>query len=349
MNIDSDIKVFLIPGIMGSSLKYRGPNSSGVLVSETIWGEDVSENFKTLASRAKKLCSPYVTVDSIIRKMQLLPFEVNLYDRLINFCCDKNDGLNLELDKNLHLFPYDWRKDNLETSDLLAKTIDRLDPKGEARYIFITHSMGAIVTKLMLLNNSKFSKNTKLFFKIAPPFRGSAKAFRSLKDRPYFSFLDRIWVMSHVCSPARRAELLEALRNFPSMYQLLPPMSESFITTGGGSLLSAMNEQFWSNTDPSLLAKAQHVHAKLEQYLPCIQELSIYSDCYETDFLYFVSRDDACVRPIQMAEGDGTVTCASAFAWSKLEDRKLIGKGNRKHDSLCANNVVFEYLREAFK
>lgn len=101
--------------------------------------------------------------------------------------CRNNIGLRAEDD--FFPFAYNWLTDNQVTANKLAEFIREKDQTGNYLYCLIAHSMGGIVSRLMLANpnNRDLAEKTKLLFQIATPVRGSAKAYYALKRYPNFA------------------------------------------------------------------------------------------------------------------------------------------------------------------
>lgn len=148
--------IIIIPGITGSELI----NSA---TGKTVW-------FRTFRSRDDDLRLPVspnlaenrdsLVPGDIIRSVRIIRFlpEVEIYDRLI-FALERRGGYtegkwdepgeNGHHDK-FYVFPYDWRRDNVETARLLVTKIADLKKKlgkPDLRFNVIAHSMGGLITR----------------------------------------------------------------------------------------------------------------------------------------------------------------------------------------------------------
>jgi hypothetical protein len=174
-NSDNSL-AFFVPGIMGSTLRFRGPGEYGEPVDEEIWGSDLWSNADLLATKPGRLASPHIEPSEVLRELKTGRFlRFNVYRDLLEYC--SGSGLNLEETGCFQPFAYDWRADNRTTAEKLADFIIRADPSEQSAIRIIAHSMGGIVARIMLLRNQSIADRTTLLFQIASPTQGSAKAF----------------------------------------------------------------------------------------------------------------------------------------------------------------------------
>ena len=133
-----------VPGIIGSVLVESGENG------EAVWGS-VRSLFKRNFTKLD-LLPPYgppvdLVAHDILRGFPLLfgALSVGGYGGFIQFLVDE---LGYREGIDLHVFSYDWRRTNFASAHLLSRFID--DKVGGKPYDLIAHSMGGIVTRLML-------------------------------------------------------------------------------------------------------------------------------------------------------------------------------------------------------
>jgi pimeloyl-ACP methyl ester carboxylesterase len=157
--------VIIIPGILGSELENAEtkesvwvnlslPKSDGLSLPIS---PDLSKNRDTL------------TVKGIIKKINLSRFlpEVSIYQALTD-SMEKYGGYtegswenpeveNGGLDK-YYIFAYDWRRDNVENSQLLVHKIEELKAKlgkPDLRFNVIAHSMGGLIARYAAMYGDK--------------------------------------------------------------------------------------------------------------------------------------------------------------------------------------------------
>jgi len=339
--------VFFVPGIMGSTLRFRGEGEFGQLIDEEVWGSNLWKNIDLLAANPTRLASQNVEPGEVLKEIRIGRWgRINVYRELLNYCTD-SEGLCLEGTRNFHPFAYDWREDNRNSALEFAKFILKVDPSGQSRIKIIAHSMGGIVSRLMLLQNEAISNRTDLLFQIASPVEGSAKAFFTLKEHPKFDrIFDALWKFFHNLDPGTRSKLQNALQGFPSLYQLLPPSSIKTIYDKTGIQYSTVDYRMWPPYLHPLVASAVAVHSALAQPLGSTIKC-VYSNSSDTDIFYVVNEVFNIIGS-QCVDGDGTVCCSSAFAQTSASDRFLItGKGTT-HNELCHHPEVLELLKESF-
>jgi len=343
-----DAVIVLVPGVMGSTLRFRGEGRYGEPVDEIVWGQSVSATADLLASHPVRLASPELRADQIIEWIAYGPKRKPVYGPLIDFC--KSDiGLGLKENVNFFPFAYDWRADNRETAQRLAEFIRRVDPEERREVYLIAHSMGGMVCRLMVLSNASIASRTRLLFQLASPMHGSASAFDSLRRHPRFHwFLDTLWGFSHHLHPDQRAQLMSTLSQFASLYQLLPPAAvTTLLKEDDGTQYSALHRDAWPGNLHSFLDAAEEVHRLLAKPIdPPIR--CVYAIEHPTPWMYLVTREwqIKAERRIEAA-GDGTVTCASAYAGSETGDRHPVSGGGTQHNELPSNASVHRLLREA--
>lgn len=152
---DPERPLIVVPGIVGSVLS----DDSG----DVVWGDLGSlnrSNFERLNLLPEDGKIEELKSTDIIRDVPL-PFGLykhGIYSNLIDFLSgnrsifDKVTGRQIVGDydegKNLFVFPYDWRRTNFASAKRLNDFIMDKVPSGE--YDIIAHSMGGIITRLML-------------------------------------------------------------------------------------------------------------------------------------------------------------------------------------------------------
>jgi pimeloyl-ACP methyl ester carboxylesterase len=149
-----------------------------------------------------------------------VPEYVNAYDNLINSLTDQG----YEIDKDLHVFAYDWRKPILDNADKLSAYLLSLGIDSENKAQFVSHSMGGLVARSYLekYGNGNISK----LITVGTPRQGSTDAYPLWQAGKTF---DNIWWANAVLSVASLTDRnwsdkpIETLRkNIPSIAQILP-------------------------------------------------------------------------------------------------------------------------------
>lgn len=328
-----------VPGIMGSELRLRGVDDKGMPRDQLVWGEDIGTVMKTLGREPEVLGSADLVSTTVIRHMRYHFLKlVKVYGPLIDFCCDKK-GLDLTPNKNFQPFAYDWRLDLLETANLLDQFIE----KTPGPVFILAHSMGGLVTRIMLNMNGAGSRKVAEVFQIASPVEGSTKAFTTIKRHPSLSSLaDPLWKLYHNFKPDRRAKLTEVMANMPSLYQLMPPDRCKILLKRSGTKLSAVDSSMWLARDMTLVNKAQLAH-QLLQLRPKVPIKGIFSVDLDTDWLVGVNDQRQLLGTQSVADGDGTVVTSSANALSTTV-KGIKGK-QAEHTSLCSMKCVHDELR----
>jgi pimeloyl-ACP methyl ester carboxylesterase len=344
----SPILVVFVPGIMGSSLYLKK-------AKQEVWGENIGITIHSLRKHPEKLNANDTYAGEVIRSMNFLnTVEIQeVYAPLIDFC---RNNLGLRVGDQFNAFAYNWLVDNTLTAKALAEDIKRLDDKNNYRLCLIAHSMGGIVSRLMLLENPEIAERTKLFFQIATPVTGAAKAYDAIKRsrflllfEPHF---DKFRLLLEEALRGDVQRLKKTLERCHSLYQLLPPQDVISLYDVYGTGYSALDPMVWAEGLREYFEKAQQVHDKLKSQALSINIKCIYSDHDKTPIHYLVKAptDPQKFEVIQQMPslilGDNTVTCASAIAYS--EEPELVHNPPADHLGLCHNPEVHARLKTEF-
>lgn len=230
------IPVIIIPGIAGSELVNEKNQ-------ELVW-------FKPSRSKDDDLrlpISPILTKNrdtlrprDIVRGVQFLKFlpEIEVYEKLID-SMEKRAGYReakwetataADAQDTFFVYPYDWRRDNVESARLLVRRVEALKRrlrKPNLKFNIVAHSMGGLVARYAAMYGDRDipagqprptwvgARNFKSIFLVGTPNEGSIQALDSLLNG--FSFIGGGLNLPFV-------QNLSEFDTFtiPSMYQLLP-------------------------------------------------------------------------------------------------------------------------------
>ncbi len=227
--------IIIIPGITGSDLV----NSK---TDEVVWfkagrskDDDIRLPISPVLSRNRDSLVP----KDIIREIKLLKFlpEIEIYERLANALETKGGytegkwdapGENGDRD-TYYVFPYDWRRDNVENARLLLTKVEALKRKlgkRNLKFNIIAHSMGGLITRYAAMyGNADIpagppkptwagARNFDKIFLLGTPNEGSVSTMNALLNG--FSYIGGI-----------NLPFIQDISRFdaftiPSIYQLLP-------------------------------------------------------------------------------------------------------------------------------
>jgi len=196
-----------IPGIMGTELFTADK-------SEKLWPPTPLET-KFGYKRTDQLLAPDVTPGQIIRNVLCIGFYDNLIDQFEELGFIQAVGG----EKQLFLFPYDWRQDLFGTADLLAARMQEAEAAGAQEIFLVGHSMGGLISRL-LLESGRYADRTwfpkiKEFFALATPHRGAPLA------------LARVLGLDSALGISKEDfKRITSDQRYPSGYQLLPAPGE---------------------------------------------------------------------------------------------------------------------------
>ncbi|MEO7674090.1 MAG: hypothetical protein ABIU09_08455 [Pyrinomonadaceae bacterium] len=148
--------IIIIPGITGSDLVNSKTN-------EVVWfragrskDDDIRLPISPILSRNRDSLVP----KDILRAIKFIKFlpEIEIYERLANsletrggYKEGKWDSPDRDGDRDTYyVFPYDWRRDNVETARLLITRIEALKRKlgkKDLKFNIIAHSMGGLIAR----------------------------------------------------------------------------------------------------------------------------------------------------------------------------------------------------------
>jgi hypothetical protein len=346
MHIGRCDHVVVLPGILGSALRYSGLGPHKNLVERLVWSGDVSLNLETLAVFPERLTAPLEPL-FVIRDFSYLGFTISpAYGPLI----DHLETLGFSSGQTATLFPYDWRRDNLETSALLVDLLTELVRSGRRKIGIVAHSMGCLVARLALKTVDSDVRNAiGTLIQIAPPVRGSVKAYYTLSTWPALHpALDTLIHVKNLFQPRRLANLLSTLRTFDSLYQLLPPHQEQVLRTSAGESVSALDDGIWPHETRHRVRRARTIFDRC-----CgigVKDIrTVYGISRETDSVYLLNEDHSVRQAMRPgASGDGRVTDHSAVHDSPVSELVAVTGSKAVHHALPysteALQAVSDYL-----
>lgn len=198
--------VIVIPGIMGTALELPALDGGK---SEMVWPPTPLET-KFGYKRRDKLVDPRVRPTKIIRHVLCVQFYSGLFDQLDHLGFTETGQQN-----RLLAFPYDWRLDLFTIAGQLETLIAKAHADGATKITLVAHSMGGLVTRLILEDPAMQAKPwfaaIDQFIAIATPHLGAPLALArvlGLDSAMGISKADFAWIASQDA--------------YPSAYQLLP-------------------------------------------------------------------------------------------------------------------------------
>src|SRR3989442_1329515 len=96
--------VVFVPGVMGSTLRFRGEGKYGEPINEIVWGQSFSATADLLASHPVRLASPELQADQVIEWIAWWGSKRRaVYGPLIDFC---KSEIGLGLKEHVNFFPF---------------------------------------------------------------------------------------------------------------------------------------------------------------------------------------------------------------------------------------------------
>ncbi len=228
--------IIIIPGLTGSNLINKR-------TGEEVWfktGRSKDDDIRLPISTNLARNTDNLVSKDIIRGLKIVKFlpEIEIYERLINaletrggYTEGKWNAPDKGGDKDtFYVFPYDWRRDNVENARLLIRQIEALKRKlgrPNLKFNVISHSMGGLISRYAAMyGNSDIpagtpkptwagAKHLDKIFLLGTPNEGSISAINALLDG--FSYVGGGLNLPFIQNISRFDVF-----TIPSMYQLLP-------------------------------------------------------------------------------------------------------------------------------
>lgn len=242
------LPVVIIPGLIGSELVNKE-------TGDKVWfslGRAKDDDMRLPISPNLKANKDKLVTGDILRGIQIIRFtpEIEIYKGLIK-ALEKDGYKEGKIDDapadgfqdTFYVFPYDWRRDNVESAHLLLEKLDKIRAKTKRpklKFNLIGHSMGGLVARYAAMygkrdlssrgmrpdwRGASYINNISM---VATPNGGSLSALNSMVNG--FSFLGT----GKINLPFVRNLSKFDLFTIPSIYQLLP--HENTIRVFDGSL-----------------------------------------------------------------------------------------------------------------
>ncbi|HEU4964632.1 MAG TPA: hypothetical protein VFV52_12370 [Bacilli bacterium] len=222
--------------------------------------------------------------------------------------------------RTLFGFPYDWRLDNHSHNARLTSTINQaLSASGADQVQAVAHSMGGLVLKDYLLNNTAMQSKFDQVITVGTPFLGAAMASKAVALGGY-NFGIPILMDS-------TGEVIS--ENAPAVYQLTPSQeydnrlqaqlgrtSYRYIDIWGNQTDYTHDQLTAKYPNQALVDQADARHAQWDSAYPGVRQYHIVGDTKNTvtAYNYWVMKDLFTWHYLEyvMTKGDGTVPLLSA-------------------------------------
>jgi pimeloyl-ACP methyl ester carboxylesterase len=235
--------LIVIPGILGSRLRNRK-------TGEIVWPSAIRSDVDGLSlpttpvlenNRDDLVAEEIVTSARLFPKLERFSPEVFVYRELLGALKTYGGYREGSWDNPLpdddsdtfFVFPYDWRRDNVETARLLINRIEELKHKlgkPELRFNIIAHSMGGLVARYAVAYGASDlppagvapqptwagANHIAKIFLIGTPNEGSAEALVTLLEG--YSITEGLRRRVHLLNKLSREDAITA----PAIFQLLP-------------------------------------------------------------------------------------------------------------------------------
>jgi pimeloyl-ACP methyl ester carboxylesterase len=245
--------VIIIPGIQGSKLVNPG-------TGRTVWfsvRRDKDDDLRLpMASPVLARNRDSLQATDIIRSVGTLPFlpDIEVYQSLIDALQERGykeaTWDNPQAADVFYVFPYDWRRDNVESAHLLIRKMaaaKRSLRKPGLKFDIIAHSMGGLVARYAAM----YGASPLPVGRAVPNWSGAAHINKLMMfgtpNEGSFGAMDAL-LNGHPIVANRRLPLIDDLKpedimTSPAVYQLLPHPASTRILDGN---LKPMNVDLYN-------------------------------------------------------------------------------------------------------
>jgi pimeloyl-ACP methyl ester carboxylesterase len=303
-----DLRVLVVPGIMGSQLGLPRPPP---LPHDVVWIDPIDIHRGRLTSLRMPAGAPIVSLGVVL--FSYLRLKLNL--RAHGFTADFHD--------------YDWRLPVAESGRVLAERLRMLQP---ARVALVAHSMGGLVSRAALTLPG--TGHVERLVLLGTPNSGSFAAVQALRGT--YAVVRKLARLAESAS----AETLAAqiFNTFPSLYDLLPGEDQSRRNGGRGTDL--FDERAWPSSGPqprpALLQSARDAHRRLA---PADERFSVIAGVGQETVTAITRRREDFVYTLTR-HGDGTVPVASARLEGARSAYAHVAHSNLTRDPVVAAAVA---------
>jgi len=350
--------VIIIPGILSSHLNRNDDAKTELWpnIKKALFGPPGDKYLAELSLDEigqPNLSYPVVLPTDIFRKLRDKDFFDGLITNLISFGYEEN--------KDLFIFPYDWRLDIRASVDnvyspILISLKDRIEQiktqTGADKIDIVAHSMGGLLSKYYIKHygTGKVDK----FIDIGTPHLGAPSALKTLMYGDDMGIRFGLFGLNAL-------EVKNISQNMPSAYQLLP--SQNYFSTSSpdykyyvydmddvdkngvrGRLDFTQTQQFLKNTGRNelLLNNAPHIHNDLDLMNPAdygVQAYNIVGCGVPTigKFFSLGQKHNGQYYDVSYISGDGTVPEKSARSFPSIEEYQITGVN---HSGLTSSEGV---------
>jgi hypothetical protein len=338
----------LVPGIMGSALWYEDSSEHRT----TIWSDSVYETYRILLKNPSALAWTGKPARArLIERMYLRPWpKVVLWDATLRLL---NEHPEFQDETRRLLVGYDWRQPLLDSARDLGERLASYVQEG-VRFVFLTHSMGGLVTRIAVAQGDVPAASIDRLVHIGSPLEGAPAAFRGAYERASLPFLRPLAGLLRGRNTERFWQhVLDAIKSFPSTYQLMPPSSHGYVYETQGQYANPLSGGRIEPHFVDAAGRARRALDEAERVLAGagVRPVTIYGENGrwggKTDLAYRVAlygRSSYAIEEVNASPaGDGTVPKDSAKGSDGTSDAR--GVWNVPHARMCNSRKVIDVLR----
>lgn len=157
--------------------------------------------------------TPYYSGNQIRTGGILRTGQTNVYGDMLDSLAEQGYKEN----KDLFLFPYDWRRDPTETVGQLQSKVDAvLKQTGAQKVVLLSHSLGGLIARDYVVRGG--AAKVKATVSMATPFLGSPMAYRALE----YGWDMGLKLPGTKWSALAPKDVKLLTQNYPSVYALAP-------------------------------------------------------------------------------------------------------------------------------
>lgn len=324
--------IIFVPGILGSKLYLNDDGQQ-----EQIWPPTI---FDLLLSRYENnrfndLRNPNLVPGEPISQISCLDFYESIQNTL--------RYIAQSIEAEFIPFGYDWRKSITDTAQLLSSQIESVLNQEDGEVILVAHSMGGLVCRY-LLESGNFSpelcSKISRFIGLAVPNLGSPLALVRATGSKGCVGLSGSAIAS-----------LSSDNRYPSLYQLLPPPSQSILWSLNRSNNIQPINHYENNIVNALNLSTENIQVSRDTWArldvsrkpECVKYIFLSGTGHNTvTRINFYSNTNR-IESIEVNAGDGTVPLWSSNM-SQFPNTVAYGS----HDKFLHNKAIKNFLYQLF-
>ncbi|MFA6390105.1 MAG: alpha/beta fold hydrolase, partial [Patescibacteria group bacterium] len=348
----------------GRFCNFMGDVDDLFILSSILSPEEVKQIYESgqpFAWPLVKEKDPVIIVPGILGSWQSLNIKLidpilHTYDNLIEALIQSG----YELDKNLFVFPYNWRQNNVTTAGQLKDKIQEIkEITGKTKVDIVAHSMGGLVARYYV-QSSEYQNDVDQLIFLGTPHKGAPEDYLAWEGS---YFLANNWLLNSVLGlEAAEHKYLNIIKYIheqaPSVEQLLPTYNYLQNKLGDSWIdriypVQYPRNEFLENLNTQAGISALKGRANIINIFShslkantTVSKIRVISDpdIYDSKWMdgYPENLDDGNADCLILGDGDRTVPNESSNSLAGVKTIELSGYDHRQMVTAAQKEVIKE-------